>query len=224
MSKILSLKGMKFNRLKVVGYLRSDSNGKSIWSCICECGKSVEVRGTALKNGNTKSCGCFLVEHIESVKNKRKSEEATRGSWRAMRSRCRNPKDLSYERYGGAGIDFDDDWNDFYKFLSDMGYRESGLTLDRIDNSKGYSKSNCRWATNSEQSYNSSNSGRFGVSGITLSESGSRWLANIGKEGVNYYLGTFLNFGDAVRARITAEYDLYGYSKTKNLIGMQNED
>ena len=76
-------------------------------------------------------------------------------SWQAMRSRCHNPMDKEYSRYGGAGIDVCSRWDDFIIFLHDMGRKPSGAhTLDRIDSTKGYSKANCRWATREEQSRN----------------------------------------------------------------------
>ena len=76
-------------------------------------------------------------------------------SWIEMRRRCRaKPGRVEYERYVMRGIKVCKRWDKFENFLADMGVRPPGLTLDRKHNSKGYSPSNCRWATHSEQALN----------------------------------------------------------------------
>jgi len=83
-----------------------------------------------------------------------KKASPTYNSWRAMRARCQHSNASNYERYGGQGIKVCDRWQDFENFLSDMGERPEGKTLDRIDNNKGYEPGNCKWSTPKEQSQN----------------------------------------------------------------------
>lgn len=72
-----------------------------------------------------------------------------------MLDRCLNPKSRGYKNYGRRGITVSPEWQaSFETFVNDMGPRPKGHTLDRVDNNKGYSKYNCRWATSLEQCFN----------------------------------------------------------------------
>lgn len=77
-------------------------------------------------------------------------------TWENMRRRCYDKDNTQYKDYGGRGIYIAEEWKyDFWKFLTDMGERPEGRSLDRIDNDGPYRKDNCRWATSLEQNRNS---------------------------------------------------------------------
>src|SRR5438876_10103127 len=87
--------------------------------------------------------------------------------WNNMIIRCKYPYADNYERYGGRGITVCKRWQTFANFLADMGVCPPGKTLDRLDNSRGYSPANCRWATALEQGANQRNNKRIMFGGRT---------------------------------------------------------
>ena|SRR2546425_6862076 len=91
-------------------------------------------------------------------------------SWHHMKGRCLNPNEDAYARYGGRGITVCDRWlHSFAAFLADMGPRpSSGHTIERLDNSKGYSPDNCVWATWIEQENNRKDNREITFQGRTL--------------------------------------------------------
>lgn len=89
--------------------------------------------------------------------------------WAGMLRRCSNPNEVSYPAYGGKGIKVSQDWHNYLNFWSDMGESlRDGLTIERIENSKGYSVDNCRWATVFEQSRNRSSNKVITFDGKTM--------------------------------------------------------
>lgn len=147
--------GDTFGRLIVLEESGKNKTGVRIWNCLCSCGNEKLVLQNSLVTGNTKSCGCLKKEQASKTRTTHGMHKTKMyKSWVNMKSRCDNNKDKGYKNYGGRGIGYDSTWESFEVFLEDMGERPTGLTLDRIDNDKGYSKENCHWVTQKEQSRN----------------------------------------------------------------------
>jgi len=128
------------------------------YDCLCSCGEIVTVLGSSLNAGDTKSCGCYMRERVSETMTKHGATYTpTWNAWRGMIARCTQPKMQSYRYYGGRGICVCARWMNFPSFLTDMGEKPYGMTLDRIDSSKHYEPSNCRWATPGQQAVNKSN-------------------------------------------------------------------
>ncbi len=168
MAQFLDLVGQRFGRWLVISH-QGKRYAEQFWLCRCDCGVERIVIGGTLKKGTSKSCGCLSIEKLT-----KHGMEGTRiyNTWAQMLSRCNNPKSTSYPRYGAKGIKVCDRWKDFSNFYADMGDIQEGKTLDRIDGTKGYEPSNCRWATYKEQSRNKSTSKLFPWDGrmITIAE------------------------------------------------------
>lgn len=101
--------------------------------------------------------------------------------WSNMIQRCMNPKRLDWVRYGGSGITVCERWRTFLNFYADMGKRPAGLTLDRIDGTKGYSPENCRWATLTLQTMNQKikNTNKTGIKGVSWCRTKKTWIAKL---------------------------------------------
>lgn len=156
MGKHLDLVGQKFGRLTVTGFYGTTEDRMSrLWSCSCSCGGTLVVSSKLLRNGTTKSCGC-LMKDVLVARNKTHGMSKTPmyTLWCAMMSRCYNKNNKAYYRYGGIGITVCDRWHEYHLFLQDMGEKPEGLSLDRVDNSLGYSAANCRWASYTDQNNN----------------------------------------------------------------------
>lgn len=180
-------KNRKYSRLTVVEF----SHGKdgAYWLCKCDCGHLKIVKGSSLRSGVIKSCGCLWAEqkykNFDSGRAK-KSHGFPHGRklkdlYKNMKNRCYDKKNKRYKNYGGRGIVVCDEWlNDrrgFYAWAINNGY-DPKLQINRIDNDGNYCPENCNFITQKENVNNTS--WNHAVTWLGKTQSISMWAAEMG--------------------------------------------
>lgn len=135
------------------------------WLAKCDCGNTLLIEPSRTNGGNTKSCGCLkmdvlLARVVTHGQSRGGSNRKTYARWLSMRKRCsaqqgRHREDWS--NYAGRGIVVCERWSTYLNFLADMGECPDGMTLERVDVDGNYEPENCRWATQTDQSLNKTN-------------------------------------------------------------------
>lgn len=166
MPKHIDITNQRYGKLVVLKKQGKTKYGKSLWLCKCDCGNYKEVDISSLRKGNTKSCGCLVVENHPrkyTDKNEYNYRKRIYKIYDGIRQRCYNKKIPNYSHYGNKGIVMCNEWLDkkngffnFYNWAINNGYKEN-LTIDRIDVKGNYEPSNCRWITLQEQQLNRTN-------------------------------------------------------------------
>lgn len=208
--------GDVFGRLEVIALHNDGARGFS-WLCRCECGNEViKANGDLIPSKRSrghKSCGCSLYAHNGLImKNKRLYD-----IWYAMKRRCENENNGSYERYGAVGASYCDEWKEyenFYEWTIKNGYKK-GLTLDRIDTSKPYSPENCRWVDYYFQNQNKKifHNNTTGYTGVSYDKKRKKYVVSIRRNDLQLNLGSYEDVESAARARERAE-DYFKNNKT----------
>ena len=228
MAQVEDLTGMKFNRLLVL-YKAADSvskNGakRTVWHCLCDCGKETDVKAHRLKSGHTKSCGCLALELILAQKY--------------------NKKYNTYDLSGEYGIGYTSKGEEFYFDLEDydkikdicwhkkqsykkfymtspdgikmhrliMDVSDRNIKIDHINhNTCDNRKCNLRPTTNQENSFNHAvhSNNTSGFSGVCYCKDG-RYRSYIYVNGKRIDLGSYKEKEDAIAARKAAEEEYFG--------------
>jgi hypothetical protein len=144
----IDLTGKRFGKWVVEGQAFIKNNAV-FWNCKCDCGGAKTVNGKVLRNGKSKSCGCYR-EDIKKTHGM--YQTPIHRVWSNMIQRCHNPKNTAYHNYGARGIKVCDRWrNSFEAFYQDVGdVPFEGAQLDRVNNDLDYSPSNFKWVTREE--------------------------------------------------------------------------
>lgn len=158
-----NLTGMKIGKLTVIGETGEKRHNSYVWLLQCDCGNYVERMACNIninQDYGVSSCKDCWKERMRV----KKTTHGKHGTfeyrvWKKIKTRIFDKNDKEYPNYGGAGLTMEDDWvRDFTAFYNDVGEalvkNNIKYSIDRLNNSLGYVRGNCRWATDSQQARN----------------------------------------------------------------------
>lgn len=205
-SKIIE-SGTRFHML-VVNSISHRDNGV-YYNVTCDCGVTKILSGSQLRNGSTKSCGCYKESLLgRKIENHGLSNTKEYSIWTSIICRTSHPIKSTRKWYYDKGVKISEEWrNSFLKFYEDMGECPDGFTIDRIDPDGDYCKENCRWASVELQSINKglSSNNTSGNTGVSFDKNSGKWVAYIYRNWKRYHLGTFSSKEEAIDARVKGE-------------------
>lgn len=173
-SKIKILTGQQFGRWIVIAYagrvqFTPTGRPRIAWLCQCKCGVWRTIDTDNLTSGRSGSCGCLAREMNVAAKTIHGESHQTPEyeAYANARSRCNNPNNPAYARYGGKGVKFC--FESYFEFLEEIGRKPTPEhSVDRYPNKKGnYEKGNIRWATPVQQARNTDSNVLLTIDGVT---------------------------------------------------------
>lgn len=229
LGEVEDIKGQQFGHLTVIEFDHKDNQGRAMWKCQCDCGKTCVVRANHLKDGSVISCGHVnrekTGEHLKSLNlTHGASNEPWYSNYISMIRRATNPNEndakyYNHDKINGALIE--PEWlNDPWSFYREIGNKPSqNYSIDRINPDLGYVKGNVRWANKSMQALNRhvKNGAKNKYKGIHLWPKGQnrrahdRYTAYGTINGKRSILGNFYILSNALRCRYDFEskYNIY---------------
>ena len=218
MGRCVDLTGQKFGKLTVIKRVEDDSEAHIKWLCECECGNLITTRGTSIRSGITKSCGCLVgdkIRELNKLKKKYNKYDLSGDYGIGYASNTNEPFYFDLEDY--------DKIKNYYWYSNHDGYMCSSenkkeiimhrLIIDENDpemqvdhfnrNKKDNRKENLKSVTPQHNNWNRgmNQNNKSGVTGVRWNKEAQKWVAYI----MCKHLGTFNSFEDAVKARKRAE-------------------